>query len=215
LKKWNPKFSRKRPSENAPERLPHSFFQSAFWDYNSGMKKYLAQFLLLFLAAISLGLATGRSAPPLSLTPAATQLAISDAVPQAAAPIAGAKDAIRHVLDLQVIAWNRADLEGFMKGYWHSPELTFYSGGNIATGWQAALERYQRNYQSAGKEMGTLEFQDLDIDVLTATAAVVYGKWQLTKSDGTTPHGLFTLVLKRMQPGWQIVHDHTSSADAK
>jgi beta-aspartyl-peptidase (threonine type) len=102
-----------------------------------------------------------------------------------------------------------------MKGYWHSPELTFYSGGNIASGWEAALERYQRNYQGTGKEMGALEFQDLEIDVLSRDAAMVTGKWQLTKSDGKKPHGLFTLIFKKMQPGWQIVHDHTSSADEK
>jgi ketosteroid isomerase-like protein len=29
---------------------------------------------------------------------------------------------------------------------------------------------------------------------------------------GQTPHGLFTLVLKRMPEGWRIVHDHTSGA---
>ncbi|HNG96278.1 MAG TPA: DUF4440 domain-containing protein, partial [Acidobacteriota bacterium] len=31
---------------------------------------------------------------------------------------------VRAVLDAQVAAWNRGDLEGFMKGYWRSPELT-------------------------------------------------------------------------------------------
>jgi ketosteroid isomerase-like protein len=30
-------------------------------------------------------------------------------------------------------------------------------------------------------------------------------------SDGKTPHGLFTLVFKRMPNGWKIVHDHTSA----
>ena len=40
---------------------------------------------------------------------------------------------IRAVLDSQVGAWNRRDLEGFMQGYWHSPDLTFYSGGTIVS----------------------------------------------------------------------------------
>ena len=84
------------------------------------------------------------------------------------------------MLDSQAAAWNRGDLDGFMKGYWHSPELTFYSGGNIASGWEAALERYQRNYKGTGKEMGALEFQDLDIEILSRDAAMVTGKWQLT-----------------------------------
>jgi len=35
--------------------------------------------------------------------------------------------AIRKVIDDQQAAWNRQDLEGFMTGYWNSPELRFFS----------------------------------------------------------------------------------------
>src|SRR5215510_7256432 len=90
---------------------------------------------------------------------------------------AQATESIQHLLAAQVEAWNRGDLEGFMDGYWRSHELTFFSGGNISQGWQAALERYRRTYQGTGKEMGHLEFQDLNMDVLDPHAAVVTGKW--------------------------------------
>jgi len=125
------------------------------------------------------------------------------------------EEAIKHLLMVQVEAWNKGDLEGFMDGYWHSPDLTFFSGGNVAKGWQAALERYQHNYQGTGKEMGRLEFEELNIDLLGERAAVVRGKWRLTMSDGKTPHGLFTLIVKRLPNGWHIVHDHTSAAEQK
>ena len=58
--------------------------------------------------------------------------------------------------------------------------------------------------------MGKLAFQALDIDLLSRRSAVVTGKWQLTMKDGKTPHGLFTLIFKRLPEGWRIVHDHTS-----
>jgi uncharacterized protein YbdZ (MbtH family) len=32
-------------------------------------------------------------------------------------------------------------------------------------------------------------------------------------SDGKTPHGLFTLIVRRLPEGWRIVHDHTSAAE--
>jgi ketosteroid isomerase-like protein len=32
-------------------------------------------------------------------------------------------------------------------------------------------------------------------------------------TDGKTPHGLFTLVLRKISGGWKIVHDHTSAAE--
>jgi ketosteroid isomerase-like protein len=122
-------------------------------------------------------------------------------------------DAIQQVLVRQAEAWNRHDLEGFMAGYWNSPELTFFSGAKTTSGWQVTLERYRKTYQSEGKEMGRLEFSDLRIEPLGAGAAFVRGAWYLTMSDGKTPHGLFTLIFRKLPEGWKIVHDHTSAAD--
>ncbi len=125
---------------------------------------------------------------------------------------AEAEEGVKHMLVSQIEAWNHGNLEGFMQGYWHSPDLTFFSGADVTTGWDPTLQRYRQRYRSEGKEMGQLVFQDLNIDVLSRRAAVVTGKWQLTMSDGKQPHGLFTLVVKRMPGGWKIVHDHTSAA---
>jgi len=118
--------------------------------------------------------------------------------------------AIRKVIEDQQAAWNRRDMEGFMAGYWNSPELTFFSGAHESKGWQAALDRYKKNYQGAGHEMGKLEFVNLRIEMLGPEAAFVRGEFHLTMSDGKTPHGLFTLVLRKFPEGWKIVHDHSA-----
>jgi ketosteroid isomerase-like protein len=122
------------------------------------------------------------------------------------------QDAIRAVLDQQVIAWNKGDLEGFMRGYWASPELSFFSGKDKTHGWQATLERYQKKYRADGKEMGQLTFRELDIDVLGPDSAFVRGRWHLKMSKDELGElgGLFTLIFKRFPEGWRIVHDHTS-----
>ena len=108
-------------------------------------------------------------------------------------------------------AWNAHDLGGFMQGYWDSPELTFYSGGTVTQGWQPTLERYQKRYQGEGREMGTLDFQINEVQVLSPDSAVVYGKFHLKMPDGKEPRGLFTLVMRKFKDGWKIVHDHTSA----
>ena len=118
--------------------------------------------------------------------------------------------AIRAVIEQQQSAWNRHDLEGFMAGYCNSPELTFFSGAHESKGWQAALDRYKKNYQGPGHEMGKLEFANLRIEMLGPDAAFVRGEFHLTMSDGKTPHGLFTLIFKKFTDGWKIVHDHSS-----
>ena len=121
------------------------------------------------------------------------------------------EEGIKHVLVSQVEAWNHGQLEAYMNGYWRSPDLTFFSGATVTKGWEPTLERYRRRYKSGGKQMGHLEFQDLEIDLLSRRSAVVTGKWQLTMSDGKKPHGLFTLIFKRFPEGWRIVHDNTSA----
>jgi len=53
--------------------------------------------------------------------------------------------AIRTVLKAQSEAWNRGDIEGYMAGYWRSPETVFISGDSVTRGWQTVLERYKKN----------------------------------------------------------------------
>ena len=118
--------------------------------------------------------------------------------------------AIRKVLQSQVAAWNRHDLEGFMAGYWNSPALTFFSGTTETQGWLATLERYRTKYQAPDAEMGKLEMTDIQVELLGTQAAVVRGRWHLALSNGKQPHGLFTLIFRELPEGWRIIHDHTS-----
>jgi beta-aspartyl-peptidase (threonine type) len=117
---------------------------------------------------------------------------------------------IQTILEKQVAAWNRKDLEGFMDGYWKSDGLTFYSGGIKTSSWQTTIDRYRNRYQSDGREMGHLEFSEIQIEVLSSNSAFVRGHWQLKMKDGE-PGGLFTLIFRKFPSGWKIVHDHTSS----
>jgi beta-aspartyl-peptidase (threonine type) len=131
----------------------------------------------------------------------------------AANPSANAEAAIRQVLDRQVEAWNRQDLDAFMQGYWHSPQLTFFSGATEHHGWDAALERYRKAYQSEGRQMGKLGFSDLQIEILGPAAAFVRGSFHLSMPEGKQPHGIFTLVFRKFPVGWRIIHDHTCAAE--
>ncbi|HJT01896.1 MAG TPA: nuclear transport factor 2 family protein [Terriglobales bacterium] len=135
------------------------------------------------------------------------------AIAVAANPSANAEAAIRQVLDRQVEAWNRQDLDAFMQGYWHSPQLTFFSGATEHHGWDAALERYRKAYQSEGRQMGKLGFSDLQIEILSPAAAFVRGSFHLSMPEGKQPHGIFTLVFRKFPAGWRIIHDHTCAAE--
>ena len=139
---------------------------------------------------------------------------VSPRPPQKAAEaLPSTETAIETVLRTQQDAWNRHDLDAFMAGYWNSPELTFFSGASEHQGWKATLGRYRAAYAGPGHEMGKLEFSGLRIEMLGRDAAFVRGAWRLTMSEGKTPHGLFTLVFRKLPDGWKIVHDHTSAGE--
>lgn len=127
------------------------------------------------------------------------------------APAALADDEkdIRKLLDDQAIAWNKGDLVGFMTGYWKSKDLTFVSGKDVTRGWDETLERYKKRYQSDGKEMGKLTFSDVDVRVLADGIALVTGKWELELSKEKVG-GRYSLILKKLDVGWRVIHDHTS-----
>jgi beta-aspartyl-peptidase (threonine type) len=152
------------------------------------------------------------------LTSTAVLLITASAVSQTST-VSGINDeikeslAVTQVLVAQMKAWNDHDLDTFMTGYWNSPELTFFSGANERHGWQETMERYKATYQSPGHEMGKLEFSNLRVEALGPDAAFARGEFHLTMSDGKTPHGIFTLVLRKFPNGWKIVHDHTSAAE--
>ena len=118
--------------------------------------------------------------------------------------------AVRAVLDAQVEAWNRGDVEGYMEGYERAETTTFVSGDAVTRGWQTVLERYKKSYDTREK-MGALEFSELDIKPLSPFYAQATGRWKLTRA-ADTPRGRFTLIFRRTDRGWRITHDHTSSA---
>ena len=121
--------------------------------------------------------------------------------------------AIRGVIAAQAAAWNRGDLDGYMAGYAHSPELVFTSGGNIRHGYDETLAKYRAKYGSDKSTMGALGLEVISIQHMGADGAIVLGRWKLT----ATPNaggGVFSIAFERTSAGWRIVHDHTS-ADPK
>lgn len=116
---------------------------------------------------------------------------------------------IRTVLAKQDAAWNRGDIPVFMEDYWKSEDLRFASGGKINRGYQATLDGYLTRYPDKAT-MGTLAFTDLEIQAMSATDALVFGRWELERAEDK-PGGLFTLHMRKIDGRWKIMSDHTSS----
>ena len=77
--------------------------------------------IALLLLPFCLSAQTGSS------TPAKTSAADARQDETPADQRADLEQGIKHLLISQVEAWNHGKLEAFMQGYWHSPDLTFFS----------------------------------------------------------------------------------------
>lgn len=120
-------------------------------------------------------------------------------------------EAVRDRLERQIADWNRGDIDAFMTGYRQSDDVRFASGGDVKTGWATVLNDYKARYPDRGA-MGYLRTVEQDITALGADSALVFGRWIVTAGESAYC-GLYTLVLRRMDGQWVIVHDHTSAAD--
>src|SRR5713226_4570053 len=72
---------------------------------------------------------------------------------------------LRALLNEQAEAWNRGDIDGFMKGYWKSPDTVFVGSCGVQRGWDAVLARYKKSYPDRAA-MGHLTFSGLEVTPL-------------------------------------------------
>src|SRR5262245_23277030 len=107
------------------------------------------------------------------------------------------------VLDAQIAAWNRGDLEAFCALY--ADDAVFASPTGLNRGRAAVLERYRKRYPDR-TSMGTLAFEKQDVRA-TADAVSIVARWRLSYRDRPEASGLTLVVLRRTPDGWRLVQD--------
>jgi uncharacterized protein (TIGR02246 family) len=122
-----------------------------------------------------------------------------------------ANEGIQQVLHQQVEAWNRGDINAFMRGYKDAPDTTFI-GKSIERGYAPILARYKKAYASKDA-MGRLDFSDIEVRSLGPQYAVATGRFHLTRTTagGGDATGIFSLLWEKTIEGWKIILDHTTS----
>ena len=114
------------------------------------------------------------------------------------------------LIDAQVAAWNRGDLDGFCAPY--ADDALFVSPTGLTRGRASVRARYEKRYGTERSKMGTLAIEPLEARAFpadeTATAVSVAAKWTLEwpKREPATGH---TLIVFRKKPagGWELVQD--------
>lgn len=115
---------------------------------------------------------------------------------------------IRDILDKQLKSWNAGDIKGFMSFYWQSDSLQFVTSKGIIKGWENMLSYYEKAYPTKEK-MGSLNFDVLNVLVLSTESAFLIGRWRVLSNEKTN-EGYFSLVFRKIKGNWRITVDHTS-----
>lgn len=116
------------------------------------------------------------------------------------------KEAISDVMEMQEVAWNEANIDQFMEGYWKSEKLRF-SGSNLTYGWENTRNNYIKSYPDK-EAMGKLTFEIIEIEITSAESALLFGRYTLIRALDK-PTGLFTLAWRKIDGKWLITSDMT------
>lgn len=109
--------------------------------------------------------------------------------------------------------WNRGDLDAFVEDYLPGDSTTYIGSRGVLRGPAAIRAAYAPRF-AAGAVRDSLSFVLLDVDPLAPDVTNVIARYVLARRVGTrdsvTAQGPTSLVMRRVDRRWRIVHDHSS-----
>ena len=110
-------------------------------------------------------------------------------------------------------SWNHGDLAAFMEDYAPGSETTYIGSKGTLRGPAAIQAAYAPRFAPGGIR-DSLSFELVDVDPLAPDMLNVIATYILARRvggrDSVTARGPTSLVMRRMDGRWRIVHDHSS-----
>ena len=117
------------------------------------------------------------------------------------------------MLDNAAANWNRGNLDAFVSDYLPGPGTTFIGSRGVMRDLAAIRAAYAPRF-APGATRDSLSFEILDVDPLAPDVLNAIATYTLTRHvgarDSVTARGPTSLVMRRVNGRWQIVHDHSS-----
>ena len=129
-------------------------------------------------------------------------------------PASGAANAAIHreidlMMSASAAAWNRGDLDLFVSDYLPGQGTTFIGRRGVLRGVDAIRANYAARFAPGGQR-DSLHFEQMEVDELAPNVANVIAWYVLQRGDSVTARGPTSLVMRKMNGRWRIVHDHSS-----
>lgn len=109
--------------------------------------------------------------------------------------------------------WNRGDLDAFVSDYMPGAGTTYIGSRGVLRGSDAIRGAYAPRFAPGGVR-DSLSFELLDVDPLAPDVINVIATYILARHvdgrDSVTARGPTSLVMRRVDGRWRIIHDHSS-----
>ena len=140
-------------------------------------------------------------------------LSSSSTIPGMGVPMGSAvqRSDTEEIADLvarQFAAWNRHDIDGYMKVFWGSPLLVFAVEGEVWVGWDQVRANLIHQY-SDRERMGNSMLERLQTNIVSTETALTV-EWWSTMFGATKVRGFTTSAWYKFSNGWRIIEGHTS-----
>jgi uncharacterized protein (TIGR02246 family) len=137
------------------------------------------------------------------------QLSQTAATAPAAATPSQVRREIIAVLDHGARAWDAGKLDEFLSDYLPDSSTTFITKTRTLHGIDAIRGVYAARF-APGARRDSLHFENVEVDVLAPDVVNTIAWYVLTRGDSVTERGPTSLVMRRVNGHWRIVHDHSS-----
>ena len=134
---------------------------------------------------------------------------ISAAAAQAVTPQGSQAALAQQVAALEqalVDAWNKHDLQAYLKWYWNSPDLISLSNGDEIVGFAALANELQAGFVPEPNSMGHVQMERLRVKMTGSDTAVMVASYVITTSKHSDSID-DTTVVKRFSEGWRIIFE--------
>ena len=126
---------------------------------------------------------------------------------------AAVREQIAAMLVRSAANWNRGALDAFVDDYLPGDTTTYIGGRGILRGTAPIRAAYAPRFAPGGVR-DSLSFVLLDVDPLAPDVVNVIATYVLSRRvtgrDSVTATGPTSLVMRRVEGRWRIVHDHSS-----
>lgn len=129
-----------------------------------------------------------------------------------ASTAAADEKAVRAAFEDLLNGIRNSNVDGVTGVYWNSPETLFYNNnGSVTIGWEQDRKNREARYPRTSNVK--LDVKNVHVMMLGSGGAVVACQWTQTQAVDANPEsasGRMTLVFRKIDKDWKIVHLHTS-----